>query len=383
MLYSRTGGGVRTYYDAKLDWFRRQNRHRYVLIVPGPRSRDRSLTSAVTVVEARGIGVARGADSYRIFVDVGQIRDAVRRCQPDVLEAGDPWVSGPLSLFLREHGQALPLLSSFFHSDPIPTYLQPLLSRTVPRCLARPGQFVSRIASRAFYGVQASYDVTMVSSSFLEDRLKREGVARVKRTRFGTDAELFDVARKRQTLDRPRHLLYVGRLDRDKQVDLLLAVLPRVLEDRAVFVTVAGTGALRSTFERWKHPRFRYVGYVPDRGRLAALYEAHDMLLAPGAHETFGLAALEAAAAGLIIVGPDRGGTGDLLREMQSPFSFRAGDQEGFLTTIRTALRADWPRASRESRALAARYGTWPDAIARLVGTYERLVETERCRCPR
>ena len=56
-FYCRTGGGVRTYYDAKLDWFRRQHRHRYVLIIPGKRSSRRALTPSVTLVEARGVGV--------------------------------------------------------------------------------------------------------------------------------------------------------------------------------------------------------------------------------------------------------------------------------------------------------------------------------------
>lgn len=191
---------------------------------------------------------------------------------------------------------------------------------------------------------------------------------------------LFDVARQRPSVDRPRRLLYVGRLDRDKQVDLLLAILPQVLDNPDVSVTIAGTGAFQSTFARWTHPRFHYVGYVRDRDRLAKLYGTHDIFLAPGAYETFGLAALEAASAGLIVVGPDRGGTGELLREMQSPFTFRSGDASDFLTAIGAALEADWRRASQASRALAQRYGTWPDAVARLVGTYERMLETTPCR---
>jgi alpha-1,6-mannosyltransferase len=147
-----------------------------------------------------------------------------------------------------------------------------------------------------------------------------------------------------------------------------------------VIVTVAGAGALQPLFESWRHPRLRYVGYVRDRKALAALYAGHDILLAPGRHETFGLAALEAAAAGLLVVGPDRGGTGALLREMASPFTFRADNVASFLASIRAALAADWRLASEAGRALAARYGTWADAVARLVRAYEALVEEGRCR---
>jgi glycosyltransferase involved in cell wall biosynthesis len=119
---------------------------------------------------------------------------------------------------------------------------------------------------------------------------------------------------------------------------------------------------------------------VQDRAALAALYSEHDIFVAPGAYETFGLAALEAAAAGLVVVGPNRGGTGALLREMQSPFAFEAGDADDLLATVRAALRADWRHGSDASRVLAARYGTWPDAIARLVNRYERVIEAAPCR---
>jgi hypothetical protein len=73
MFYCPTGGGIRTYYDAKLDWFRRQHRNRYVLIVPGKRSSSRALTPFVTLVEARGIGMTRREDGYRLFLDFTHI----------------------------------------------------------------------------------------------------------------------------------------------------------------------------------------------------------------------------------------------------------------------------------------------------------------------
>jgi alpha-1,6-mannosyltransferase len=370
-FYCGTGGGIRTYYDAKLEWFRRQDRHRYVLIVPGNRSSRRALTSSVTLVEARGLGLTRDHEGYRLFLDFTHIRSTVRECRPDVLEAGDPWISGPFALWLRRTDGTPRAVSSFFHSDPIPTYVDPALLRKVPRWMANP---MSHVSSRIFYHLQASYDMTMVSSTVCVDRLEREGV-NVWRAPFGVDSTLFDRAQQRRPVDRPRRLLYVGRLDHDKQVDLLLAILPSLVENDDVFVTVAGTGRLRSAFDRWTHPRLRYVGYVRDRDALAALYSEHDILLAPGAYETFGLAALEAAAAGLIVVGPDRGGTGALLREMRSPFAFRAGDADDFLATVRAALRADWQQASDAGRVLAARYGTWPDAIARLVSRYEQFLE--------
>jgi len=370
MLYCQTGGGIRTYYDAKLDWFARQSTHRYVLIVPSPRSSTNVLSESASVVRVRGIRMTSAPDGYRLFANWHQVRAAIKRCRPDVLESGDPWVSGPLSFGL---GRQRPrVVSSFFHADPIATYLEPALRRFT-RCGA--ARIAARVASRAFYRLQASYDVTMVGAAILGDRLRGAGISQVRCAPFGVDPGLFAVARQRPPAEYPTRLLYMGRLDSDKEIELLIEVLPRLLDMPNVSVTVVGQGAYRETFEAWTHPRLRYVGYVRDRAAVAALYRDHDILLAPGAYETFGLAALEALAAGLLVVGPDQGGTGALLKEMSSPFVFEAGRADAFLAAVSGALAADWPRASRAGQAIAARYGTWADAIAGLVATYERLVE--------
>src|ERR1700730_13951986 len=122
-FYCLTGGGIRTYDDAKLDWFRRQHRHRYVLIIPGQRSSRRAVTPSVTLVEARGIGVTRGREGYRLFLDFAHIRSMVRECRPDVLEAGDPWISGPFALWLCLKDGTPRTVASFYHYDRIPTYM--------------------------------------------------------------------------------------------------------------------------------------------------------------------------------------------------------------------------------------------------------------------
>jgi alpha-1,6-mannosyltransferase len=236
-------------------------------------------------------------------------------------------------------------------------------------------QAAIRRAARAFFRLQAAYDLTIVASHSLVDRLRQAGVTRVMCAPFGVEAEMFDAAERRCDADARKRFLYVGRLDRDKQVDLLLAILLELLDEPGVSVTVAGTGSLRPAFEGLTHPRFRYLGYVRERRAVASLYAQHDVLLAPGAFETFGLAALEAAAAGLVIVGPDQGGTGALLNDLTSPFTFKAGDAAAFLAAARRTLATDWNSASRASRTLAAGYGTWTDAIGRLIAAYERRLE--------
>ncbi len=117
-------------------------------------------------------------------------------------------------------------------------------------------------------------------------------------------------------------MLFVGRLIADKAADVLWDALPEILRSGDVDVTVLGSGPYEQKFAAARWPGYRHLEYVGGRQELAEIYRQHDILLAPGPYETFGLAVLEALASGLVVVGPDRGGTAELLAEARSPFVF-------------------------------------------------------------
>jgi hypothetical protein len=110
-------------------------------------------------------------------------------------------------------------------------------------------------------------------------------------------------------------LLFVGRLEPRKGIDLLLAALPEVLErSPRARCTLAGRDDLPdgsgSTFrERFTaaHPdlvgsgRVRFLGEVDDEGLAAALVAA-DVAVLPSRFESFGLVYVEAMSAGLPVV---------------------------------------------------------------------------------
>jgi phosphatidylinositol alpha 1,6-mannosyltransferase len=168
----------------------------------------------------------------------------------------------------------------------------------------------------------------------------------------------------------PRRMLFVGRLIADKAADVLWEALPEILRLPGVEVTVVGSGPYRQKFSAAAWPGYRYLEYVSGREQLAEIYRRHDILLAPGPYETFGLAVLEAMASGLVVVGPNRGGTAELLAEAHSPFVFRAGDVADFVRVVAAAAAADLSPHRHASLAAARRYGTWHEAIGRLMEFY-------------
>lgn len=374
-FFSPKAGGIRTYHRAKIEWFKQRPGAAYYLVYPGPGRKRIREAENVTLVEAYGPALTKDPAGYRLLIDFIHLFRIIRKARPDVLEAGDPWLTGLFCLALRKLGLYRGLLVSFYHSDPVPTYIEPWARRGLFPELKAP---LAKAAAYLFYRLQKGYDLTAVASRTMEERLRSRGVRAVAHLPFGVPAVFLDGAPAPGAAgadsgpisgDGPVGLLYAGRLDRDKGVDLLLGILPELLR-RNVTVTVMGRGAMAGEFGSFRHARYHYLGFVAEPKEVRAVYDAHQVLLAPGPYETFGLGVLEGMARGLVVVGPDAGGTGELLREAGSPFRFEAGDAEGFRDAVLKALECDWRIERERSRSLALRYGSWDEAIGRMIKRY-------------
>ena len=372
-FYSAKGGGVSTYHRARLEWFARQRAHRYVLISPGPRFEMRQLAASVWTVEVKGPRASRDSDRYRLLLDYPTVRGAIQHFAPDVLETHDPWFSLPMGLIARHKGPYRGSVTTFCHSDPIRTYVHPRLPRW--NWASSPLDRWERWADRQLHRLHGACSAVFAASESMRERLTSAGVSRVVTTGFGVHPDLLRVARRGHA--GPRRILYAGRLDPDKEFGLVLAVLPRLLERTDVRVTVAGAGAFAARLSGIDHPRFRFLGHVADRRVLAAVYAANDVLLAPGRFETFGMSALEGVAAGLLVVGPSEGGTGQLLKACRSPLTFAPGSAAAFMDAIVDAIECDHCALLERGRTLARQHGSWDDAVARQVGIYLSMLGRE------
>jgi len=378
-FYCEKGGGVTTFHRARLEWFARQTRHRYVLIAPGPATASRQLAPSASIVSIAGPRASRESGRYHLLTNYRAVREAVEHHAPDVLEAHDPWFSLPMGLHLRFRGPYRGLLTTHCHSDPIGTYVHPRVARW--RWLGRAVARAEHWADRQLHRQHAACHAVYVASETMRRHLADVGVSRVFKSGFGVDADLLRLSISRRPSD-VRGLLYAGRLDDDKEFTLLLRVLPRLLERSDVRVTVAGTGRYAAHVAAISHPRFRYLGHIRERAAMRTLYAANDVLVAPGRYETFGLAALEGAAAGLLVVGPSAGGTGELLASCQSPLTFAPGSADALFETIVSAFDREHRDVVQRGRAMARRFGTWSDVVGRQVAGYQAMLgQTDQPAC--
>lgn len=380
-FYSPRAGGIRTYHQAKIACFNRTAHHHYVLVHPGPRFAIHAETPFVTRVEAWGPVVSADPRGYRFMLDYLAIAGEIRRRRPAVIESGDPWLTGVALMAMKWARLHRGRLVSFYHSDPFLTHVERWAARGALRPLRR---LVAGLAAFGFYTLQKGYDLTVVSSELMHRRLLARGVRAV-RIPFGVPDEFLatPLPVRAAAADGRRRLLYAGRLNPEKGAGLLLEALPTLLADPRVELTVIGRGPLKPAFDAMSHPRFHFLGFIEDRDAALRLYDSHDILLAPGPFESFGLAAIEGMARGLAVIGPDSGGTAELLRQIHSPFVFAAADAASFTAAVGRAVAA--PPAAlaplvAAGRALAETHGSFSDAIARMVAFYDRYADDPAAR---
>jgi glycosyltransferase involved in cell wall biosynthesis len=193
--------------------------------------------------------------------------------------------------------------------------------------------------------------------------------------RRGIDRAFFNPAKRdRQWLAAefgiaPEHvvLLFVGRLNRGKNV-LLLAEAVAALIERGLplHLICAGAGEERPAILERLGPRASCPGNV-DRERLARLYASADLFTFPSAVEEYANVVLEALSSGLPALVSREGGMGRVVEDGRTGLILPADDPAGWGDAI-AALADDPARRcamAGAARAYAeARLPSWADVLA-------------------
>jgi alpha-1,6-mannosyltransferase len=199
-------------------------------------------------------------------------------------------------------------------------------------------------------------------------------------------------------------LLYAGRLSKEKN----LLVLPRVMAKLVGNVgadyrlVIAGDGpfgdALRESLEEHAPGRSLFLGHC-EREKLRELYHAADVFIHPNPREPFGIAPLEAMAAGLPLVAPASGGVLTYANEENAWLCENSA--EGFSVAIesvsdggirgekivrarRTAEEFSWTRVTGNYFQLYDEFHEWfvRERVREKEGRLERLAEDALKRAP-
>jgi glycosyltransferase involved in cell wall biosynthesis/GT2 family glycosyltransferase len=165
-----------------------------------------------------------------------------------------------------------------------------------------------------------------------------------------------------------KRLLFVGRLERRKGIDVLLGALPALLEQYADWeVDIVGDdtlpdedGRLFSQKFKARHKGAPFLGRVHFRGRvdeedLAGFYAACDAFVAPSLFESFGLIYVEAMQHGKPVIGCRTGGIPEVITDGVNGLLAEPGDQASLAAALSRIMGdADLRRTLGEAGRTAA-----------------------------
>ena len=207
----------------------------------------------------------------------------------------------------------------------------------------------------------------------------------------GVNLDLFrpiakeDARRQLGLSDDDRILLFVGRIEPLKGVDILLGAAAQLEGDSDCFVLVVGGDStdrqgevahLRGlASELGIAERVSFLGAV-DHERLPLFYSAADVCVMPSFYESFGLVALEAMACGTPVVASRVGGLAGTVRDSETGYLIPWRCPEPFAERLELLLGNE---ELRRAFGLAAREAVerfrWGNVAEAMLGLYRELIE--------
>lgn len=180
-------------------------------------------------------------------------------------------------------------------------------------------------------------------------------------------------------LDR-RLILFVGRLDPVKRVEILLSAFKQIDDKTITLVIIGGEsgdenlGRLKLLAENLKiSGRVSFLGHR-DQIILPFYYSAAELVIVPSSYESFGLAALESMACGTPVVASKVGGLAVLINNGQTGFSIPPNQIKPLTKAISQLLQNQKLRLKmgQNAKQAALKYA-WPKIIPLIINYYQAV----------
>lgn len=349
-FYGPRSGGLRTAVD-RLGAEYRHAGNEVFLVVPGPHRERVELPSGVVriALPARKIPYTGG---YRA-VWPSPVKTVLEGLRPDAIEVSDRLTLRSLGEWGRQHGVSTVMIS---HER-----LDRLVGQVLPDRMAR------TVADYANRRTARNYDAVVCTTGFARQEFDRIDAPNAFTVPLGVDLDQFHPRRRSASVRRqwadPHQVLLVhcGRLSVEKHpwrsIEALGVLRRHGLDARLV---VVGDGPLRARLQRQAaRLPVEFTGFIGCRDTVATVLASADIAVAPGPHETFGLAALESLASGT----PAVVSRTSALSEILTADSGATADNDAHSMAAAVAALVRRPEQARRTGARQrAEQFTWPQA---------------------
>jgi 1,2-diacylglycerol 3-alpha-glucosyltransferase len=308
--------------------------------------------------------------AYRLTLPVvgrRSVRSVIKRLH--IVHVHSPFVTGWMGLrYARRYG--MPIVYTYHTQLEAYAHYVPFDPQAT--------RFATERLTRTFGN---SVDAVVVPTESMRARLRELGVTTpIAVAPSGIDVEFFASGRRDRALreqigarDGRRLLLYVGRLAREKSVDVLLKAIAKMPGERPV-LAVAGDGPVEAELRELAgslgiSEAVRFLGATA-REKLPDLYASCDAFVFPSTSETQGIVLAEALAAGAYVIAADTPGN----REVVGPAGTMVPASPRAFAGAFSAFTS--PAEHSEAARTAANRFAIDAQTDRILGLYRNLTRT-------
>jgi glycosyltransferase involved in cell wall biosynthesis len=180
---------------------------------------------------------------------------------------------------------------------------------------------------------------------------KAAGVSNVLSISCGIDASRF--ANDTPVQNQNPLALFLGRLDDEKRVDVLLRAVAKLVQFPKLQVELVGNGGERDRLVRLAQElgiesRVKFLGHVSD-DELPSVYERATVFVMPSIAELQSIATMEAMASGRPVIGADAMALPHLIHDGDNGYLFPPNDVDALANRLARVLSADQVELNRLS----------------------------------
>jgi glycosyltransferase involved in cell wall biosynthesis len=168
------------------------------------------------------------------------------------------------------------------------------------------------------------------------------------------------------------NLLFVGRFDRQKGIDLLMDAMAE-LNDEPLYLYVAGEAVLGGA-EIVPSANVKFLGWRP-RNTLQDLFARADAVVMPSRWEGFGMVAIESMCCGTAVIASNRGALPELILDGETGIIFDLDDPDGLVESLKNLDKAVLQSMGRRGRERYLSYFTAKVMNERLDVLYDALAD--------
>lgn len=324
-------------FAQRLAHYLEKNKHTVIVIAPSKSFQN-------TKEEINGITVF-GISSLPIFFYPGfrfslpffikkEIKNIIKEFQPDIIHVQSHFsVCRTIISFAKKNH--LPIVATnHFMPENLTHYLHlPKFIENLIKKIAWTDLF------RIFNKVNLVTTPTESAAKLIRSHLKN-----IKAISCGIDLNRFnpqnngDYLKEKHQLPNKPTILYVGRLDKEKNIDLIIKAVSKIIPNIDLHFVIAGIGAEKENLENLAKKlsiqnRVHFIGFVSDKD-LNNVYRIADCFVIASTAELQSIVTLEALASGLPVIAANAVALPELVKNGENGFLFEPNNLDDLIKKI-------------------------------------------------